>query len=131
MFTSINAEYNKKKNAGKADQFIAESVLSVDEVLPGSEEEFDDIVDTDSIPDEVYNKIDAELNKIINDPNYDDIEAEELVDGDDDIDDATLDAIIDECANAWYDNENINHPDKSRREAMKDQPKFASSSMLN
>lgn len=130
MFTSINSEYNKKKNAGKADQFIVESVLAVDEVLPGSEEEFDDIVDTDSIPDEVYNKIDAELNKIISDPNYDDIEAEELVDGDDDIDDSALDAIVDECANAWYDNENINHPDKSRQEAMGSQPKFASSSVL-
>lgn len=135
MFSTINKELTRKRNNLKAREFITESVLGVDEVLPGSEEEFDDIVDVDSVPDEVYKKIDDALEKIVSDPNYDDTEADELLDDDiddDDIDDATINAIIDEAANAWYDDENIGHPDVSRKHDTHNQPRFtATGSVAN
>ena len=124
MFGAINNEFNRKKRALSNDELIAESVLSVDEVIPGSEDEIDDQIDVDSVPDEVYRKIDSELDKIIDDPNYDDTEAEELLDGDDeDISDEDLDAIIDEaCNKCWYDDENLGHPDTGRRSTNTHQP---------
>jgi len=104
MFGNINKEYNAKKRAKKENQFITESVLGVEEILPGSEEEMDDITDVDSVPEEVYKKIDAELDKIVNDPNYDDSEADELADddlGEDDEDDEAIDAIVNEAVDGW------------------------------
>ncbi len=105
MFGAINNEYTKKKNDSKANQFIIESVLDVEEVIPGSDEELEDVVDTDSIPDEVYAKVDKALDSIVDDPDYDDTEAEELVDDDDDDDDDELDdtinALIDEAVSLY------------------------------
>ena len=85
MFEAINEQFSRQKRAATEDEFIAESVLDVDEVLPGSEDEMDDQVDSDSVPDDVINKIDAELEKMVSAPDYVDTEAEELVDDDDDI----------------------------------------------
>lgn len=124
MLNGINRQFNAAKKTAAEDQFIAESVLAVDEVIPGSEEEFDDLVDVDSVPDDVYKKVDKALDDLIGDENYDDTEVEELVD-DDDIDDEELDAVIDEACNAWYDNEGINHPNTDLRcPNTKSQPKF-------
>ena len=114
MLGEINARYMEKKNSEKADRFITESTLEVEEILPGSEEEMDDVVDTDSVPDDVYKRVDAELDKIVNDPNFNDDDIEDLVDDDideDEIDDDAIEAIIDEACGAWYDNEGIGHPD--------------------
>ena len=102
MFPTINAEYLAAKRADAANQFILESVLDVDETLPGSDEELENLVDPDSVPEDVYAKLDKELDKIVEDPNYDDTEAEEMLDDDfdvDDISDAELDAIVDEAVN--------------------------------
>lgn len=124
MLNGINRQFNAAKKTAAEDQFIAESVLAVDEVIPGSEEEFDDLVDVDSVPDDVYKKVDKALDDLIGDENYDDTEVEELVD-DDDIGDEELDAVIDEACNAWYDNEGINHPNTDLRYPnTKPQPKF-------
>ena len=100
MFPTINAEYLAAKRADAENRFILESVLDVDETLPGSDEEMESIVDPDSVPDDVYAKIDKELDKIVEDPDYDDTEAEEMLDDDfdvDDISDAEIDAIMDEA----------------------------------
>ena len=109
MFKSINDEFNRVKRDRAANRFIVESVLGVDEVIPGSEDEIDDIVDIDSVPEEAYKKLDAELDKIVDDPNYDDVEAEELYDDDDDdISDDEIEAVVNEAASGvWYDDETI------------------------
>lgn len=134
MFSTINEAFNREKRREHDELLIVESVLGVDEVLPGSDEELDDVVDADSVPEEVYKKVDAELDRIVGDPNYDDTSAEELVD-DDDIDDNEIDAIIDEAAcnmadTFWYDDERIGHPNvniRKKRGEKKDchcQPEF-------
>lgn len=100
MFPTINAAYNAAKKSDFDHQLILESILDVDETIPGSEEELDDIVDSDSVPADVYAKIDKELDKIVSSPDYDDTEVEEMMDDDfdvDDISDAEIDAIIDEA----------------------------------
>lgn len=103
MFKSINGAYNAAKRAKRENELIAESVLGIEEVLPGSEEEMDDVTDVDSVPEEVYKKIDAELDKIVSDPNYDDSEADELMDDDFDDEDENpeIDAILDEAVSDW------------------------------
>lgn len=102
MLGAINDRFNAKKNRIREDHFIGEAAMEVEEILPGSEDEMDDLVDSDSVPDNVYNKIDAALDKLIDDPEYDDTEVEELVDddgtGDTGISDAEIDAVLDECA---------------------------------
>ena len=109
MFASVNKKYEQARRDKKNDEFIAESVMDVGEVSPGSDEEMDDVVDTDSVPDEAYKKLDAELDKLVSDPNYDDTEAEEMADGDDDdfddddISDEDLEVAISECVNAMPD----------------------------
>jgi len=110
MFRSVNDAYERARRNRANDRFIVESVMDVDEVLPGSDEETDDLIDTDSVPEDAYKKLDAELDKLVSDPNYDDTEAEEMADGDDDfdeddIDDADLDAVIDEAVEAMPDEE--------------------------
>ena len=118
MLDEINARYMEKKNSEKADRFIVESTLDVEEVIPGSEEEMEDVVDADSIPDDVYKRVDAELDKIVNDPNFNDDDIEDLVDDDiseDEIDDDAIEAVIDEACGAWYDNEGIGHPNTARK----------------
>ena len=104
MFDSINAAYLDRRKAIKDNSFILESVLEVEETLPGSEEELEDITDPDSVPEDVYKALDKELDRIVSDPNYDDTEAAELMDDDvdeDEIDDSVLDAIVDEAAEVW------------------------------
>lgn len=123
MFASINQEFNRAKSARRERQFIIESVLGIDEVLPGSDDELEDVVDSDSVPDDVYKKLDAELDKIVEDPNYDDTEVDEMLD-DEDIPDEEIEALIEESCNAWVDPESLGHPDLSRRTNEKDQPLF-------
>lgn len=116
MFEAINEQFSRQKRAASEDDFIVESVLDVDEVLPGSEDEMDDQVDADSVPDEVINRIDAELEKMVSAPEYDDTEAEELVDEDDDISEDELDTVITEaCAACWVDDNGIGHPNRELR----------------
>lgn len=131
MFKTINDEFNHALKNKAANKFIVESVLAAEEVLPGSEEEMEDVTDVDSIPDDVYKKLDSELDKIVNDPKYDDTEAEELLDDDDydedndtGIDDSELDAIVNEAADSWYDDENIHHPNTGRKDGTQHQPMF-------
>lgn len=134
MLSGVNKKYQGELADAKNNKFIVESVLGVDEVLPGSDEELDDLIDTESIPAEVYNKLDKELDKLIGDDGIDDQEIEELIDDDDDLDDEQFDelnAMINECAGVWYDDEGIGHPDINRRSGTKGQPKFAGSSMVH
>ena len=105
MFDTINAAFSRAKNDLAENAFILESVLDVEEVLPGSEEELDDEVDVDSVPDNVYTKIDKVLDKYVSSGKYDDTEAEEMVDEDDydeeDVSDEEINAIITECVSIW------------------------------
>lgn len=84
MFAGINEAFNEAKSRAEDDAFILEAVI--EDILPGSDEEDDDIVDSESIPKEIYDKVDKALDAIIDDPNYDDTEIEELLD-DEDLDD--------------------------------------------
>lgn len=120
MFKSINEQYRREKKRLAENAFILESVLDVEEVIPGSDEELDSVVDTDSVPDEAYRKVDDVLERIVTAPDYDDTEAEEMVDDDDGLEDdeeldGELDAIIDETQGLWYDDENLGHTNVSRR----------------
>lgn len=100
MFSAINKAFNREKRAIRDHALIMESVFDVEEVIPGSDAEMDDIIDTESVPDDVYRKVDAMLDKVVADPNYDDTEVEEIVDDDVDeseISDEDLNAIVDEA----------------------------------
>lgn len=104
MLPGINDLYLKMKEDQANHRFIVESVVSTDETIPGSDEEFEDIVDADSVPDDVYAAIDKALDKFVDDPDYDDTEAEELVDDDDEmflgdigVSDGAIEAIMDEA----------------------------------
>lgn len=110
MFPTINAEYTAAKRADADNALILESVLGDDETLPGSDEEFEEIVDPDSVPADVYARIDKELDRIVSDPSYDDTEAEEMLEDDfdvDDISDAEIDAIMDEAITRMERSEKI------------------------
>lgn len=124
MFGSINSQFNAAKNDMKNDDLIVESVLEVDEVIPGSDEELEDQVDVSSVPDDVYKRVDAELDKIVSSPDYDDTEAEELIDDDDEISDEEIDAVITEACGAWVDDIGIGHPNVALRSKEKHQPLF-------
>ena len=104
MFESINEAYKKAKHELEDNQFILESVLGVEEVIPGSEEEMDDTVDVDSVPADVYKKIDQSIDNMINNGEYDDTEIDEMVD--DDIDDEEIDIVITEAAGSWLNEGN-------------------------
>lgn len=130
MFKSINEAFNKRKADILSRERLLESVLEVEEVMPGSEDEMDDVVDADSVPDDVYKKLDAELDKIVDDPNYDDSEIEEMIDDDDEVSDEEIEAIMDEACNAWYDDNGIGHPDTSKRSSEKHQPLFYGSTSM-
>ena len=111
MFESINRQFEEAKRSRADQDLILESVLEVDEVIPGSDDELEAQVDVDSVPDDVYKKIDAELEKIVSAPDYDDTEAEELYDEEDEeFTDAEIDAVITEACGAWLDDENLGHP---------------------
>ena len=106
MLEAINKQYNDEKKNASEEQFITESVLEVEDVVPGSEEEMDDVVDVDSVPDDVYTKVDQALDKLISDKDYDDVEADELLDDDmdeDEVSDADLEAIMDEAVSEIHD----------------------------
>lgn len=126
MLKAINEQFNAKKNGIAADQAIAESVLDVEEILPGSEEEIDDLVDVDSVPDDVYKKVDSALDKLLADKGYDDTEVEELLDEDDDIDEDEIEVAIDEAVgdDAWEDPEGMGHPNVNKKTNEKEQPEF-------
>ena len=130
MFKSINEAFNKRKADILSRERLLESVLEVEEVMPGSEDEMDDVIDADSVPDDVYKKLDAELDKIVDDPNYDDSEIEEMIDDDDEVSDEEIEAIMDEACNAWYDDNGIGHPDTSKRSSEKHQPLFYGSTSM-
>ena len=97
MFDAINKQFNSAKRNAREEQFILESVMDVEEVLPGSEEDIDDIIDSDSVPEDVYKKVDAMLDKFVDSNDYDDTEVEELLDDDDDISEDEIDAVITEA----------------------------------
>lgn len=108
MFPTLNRKFRAAKLAAKDRQTILESVLGIDEVLPGSDEEMEDVVDVDSVPQDAYKKLDAMLDKLVDSDSYDDTEAEELADEDfdeDEISDDDINAIIDESCGAWLNAE--------------------------
>lgn len=123
MLGDLNKSFDAKKANAANNQLIAESVLSDEELL----EEMEDGVDADSIPDEVYKKVDQALDSLIGD-DIDDDEIEEMID-DEDFDDEEIDIALAEAAGAWYDDENIGHPDGDRRNGTKKQPEFKGGSM--
>lgn len=99
MFGDINRRVNKMKNDAREHAFMMESVLDTDEVLPGSEDEMEDEVDIDSVPDDVIAAVDKYLDTVVNKPDYDDEEIEETLDDDDedlDLDDAEIDVVVTE-----------------------------------
>lgn len=101
--STLNRRFDANRRWAHGRSTILESVLGIDEVLPGSDDELEDAVDVDSVPEDAYKKLDAALDKIVEDPDYDDTEAEELAEDDfdeDEVDDAELDAIVDEAVSA-------------------------------
>lgn len=120
MFDSINAAFNHAKNDIAEHNFIVESVLDVEEVLPGSEEEMDDEVDVDSVPDDVYAKIDKVIDKYVSSDKYDDTEAEELVDDDDyedvDVSDEEINAIVSEAVSLWESSDEDDSDDDDEKD---------------
>ena len=119
MLEAINKGINAAKQSEKDHELISESVLDVDEVIPGSEEEIDDIIDVDSVPDEVYKRVDDALDKLIAREGYDDTDVEEMmeedIDDEDGPSDAEIEAVVNEAANAWVDDEGIGHPNTAMR----------------
>lgn len=111
MFSSINKGIIAAKRSAADHALINEAVLDVDEdIIPGSEEELDDVVDPDSVPDEVYQHLDKELDKMIAKDGYDDADAEELVDDDvdeDELSDGEIDAVISEACGSWIGDETL------------------------
>ena len=103
MFGEINRRFNKAKKNAEENRFIIESTLEVEEVLPGSEDEFDDEIDVDSVPEDVYKEIDKKLDELISKGDYDDEEIEEMVDEDDDFDDDDFDIKVEEVVNEAID----------------------------
>lgn len=109
MFGEINRRFNKAKRDAEEHRFIVESTLEVEEVLPGSEDEYDDEIDVDSVPEDVYKEIDKKLDELISKGDYDDEEIEEMMDDDDDVDDDEFDIkveeVVNEGINTWIMNE--------------------------
>lgn len=97
MFESINKAFNAAKRNARDNELILEAAMDVEEVLPGSEEDIDDVIDSDSVPEDVYKKVDAMLDKFVDSNDYDDTEVEELLDDDDDISEDEIDAVITEA----------------------------------
>lgn len=126
MLQGVNNAFNSGKKTAREDQFILESVLGNDDDILNEmdDEDMDDVVDADSIPPEVMNKVDAALDKIIGN-GIDDEEIDEMLD--DDVDDEdSIDIAITEACGAWYDDEAIGHPNKAIRDGVKHQPRFMS-----
>lgn len=118
MFDTVNEAFAREKRRIHDDDLIVESVLGTTDVMEESDDEMEDVVDVDSIPSDVYQKVDAELDRIVSSGEYDDTSVEEMVDGE--AQGEEIDVIIDEAATEmektmWEDDENIGHPDKDRR----------------
>lgn len=129
MLQGVNNAFNSAKRAAREDQFILESVLGEDDILNEMDDDMDDIVDVDSVPNEVMSKVDAALDKIIGN-GIDDEEIDEMLD--DDIEDEdSIDIAITEACGAWYDDEAIGHPNKAIRDGVKHQPRFMSNEGLD
>lgn len=130
MLESVNRRFMGERRRKTDNDFILEAALDVEEVIPGSDDEVNDIVDPDSVPDDVYKKIDKALDDIIDKDDYDDADAAELVDDDVDDDDESdsivIDDIITEQAGAWLDCEDMGHPDQDRGDGCDDleQPEY-------
>lgn len=101
MFESINKRFYRERNRFADDEMIVESVVD-DENLIDDDDEDDDIVDSDSLPAEIVSEVDKALDKVVERPDFDDVEVEELLDDDED-DDESINATIDECAQALVD----------------------------
>ena len=129
MLQGVNNAFNSAKRAAREDQFILESGLGEDDILNEMDDDMDDIVDVDSVPNEVMSKVDAALDKIIGN-GIDDEEIDEMLD--DDIEDEdSIDIAITEACGAWYDDEAIGHPNKAIRDSVKHQPRFMSDEGLD
>lgn len=130
MLQGVNNAFNSGKRTAREDQFILESVLGNDDDILNEmdDEDMDDVVDADSIPPEVMNKVDAALDKIIGN-GIDDEEIDEMLD--DDNDDDAIDIAITEACGPWYDDEKIGHPNKAIRDGVKHQPRFMSKDGLD
>lgn len=120
MFDSINRSFSKEKADRKNHEFIMESVLDTEEVLPGSEDEMDNEVDVDSVPTDVYKKIDKSLDDMIQNGEYDDTEVEEMVD--DDIPDEEIEAVITEAVEEWESEEEKDTEDDDDESEEDDDP---------
>lgn len=88
MFEGISREYNQKNSDQYNERLILESVVEDDEIDLLDTISADDEVDTDSIPSDAYNRLDKVLDSIVSSEKYDDTEIEELIDDDDELDEA-------------------------------------------
>jgi len=93
MFEGISREYNQKNSDQYNERLILESVVEDDEIDLLDTISADDEVDTDSIPSDAYNRLDKVLDSIVSSEKYDDTEIEELIDDDDELDEAVNAAI--------------------------------------
>ena len=90
MLSDLYESRLKFKNAMK---FIVESVVADDNF---EDEEDDELIDVESVPDDVMERIDKQLDAIVSKENYDDAELEELVDEDDEDEDEAIPIIVEE-----------------------------------
>lgn len=93
MFEGISREFNQKNSDQYNERLILESVVEDDEIDLLDAISADDEVDTDSIPSDAYNRLDKVLDSIVSSEKYDDTEIEELIDDDDELDEAVSAAI--------------------------------------
>lgn len=93
MFEGISREFNQKNSDQYNERLILESVVEDDEIDLLDTISADDEVDTDSIPSDAYNRLDKVLDSIVSSEKYDDTEIEELIDDDDELDEAVSAAI--------------------------------------
>ena len=93
MFEGISREYNQKNADQYNERLILESVVEDDEIDLLDTISADDEVDTDSVPSDPYKRLDKVLDSIVSSEKYDDTEIEELIDDDDELDEAVNAAI--------------------------------------
>lgn len=93
MFEGISREYNQKNADQYNERLILESVVEDDEIDLLDTISADDEIDTDSVPSDAYKRLDKVLDSIVSSEKYDDTEIEELIDDDDELDEAVNAAI--------------------------------------
>lgn len=93
MFEGISRKYNQKNSDQYNERLILESVVEDDEIDLLDTISADDEVDTDSVPSDAYKRLDKVLDSIVSSEKYDDTEIEELIDDDDELDEAVNAAI--------------------------------------